>query len=79
VNDPSTARVPRSGARNGVVHVLGSLSTLIGTTEQGGTERRPVDDTSTMRNSIRAEHVAGKNVRPVLVAQTLLTRVARGG
>jgi len=41
VNDPSQAHLLRSGARHGVVHVLGSASALFGNPVTGGTERRP--------------------------------------
>jgi hypothetical protein len=78
VNDPSAARVLCSGARHGVVHVLGSVSTLIGTADTGGTRRRPVDRPSALRNRMRAEHVAGDDVRPLRVVLTRLTRSGEG-
>jgi hypothetical protein len=78
VNDPAAIAEPGSGARHGVVHVLGSVPALIGTADAGGTERRPVDRTSTVRNIMRAEHVAGVDVALVLVVLTLLTRACDG-
>ena len=39
---PRTAPGPHLGARGGVVHVLGSVSALIGTATTGGIERRPI-------------------------------------
>jgi hypothetical protein len=59
VNDRSRGR-PRSGARHGVVHVLGSVSTLIGTPDMGGRERRPIDSAATSCNSVPAEHIAAR-------------------
>jgi len=39
---------------HGVVHVLGSVSTLIGTPVRGGTERRPICRAAQWRNFLQA-------------------------
>jgi hypothetical protein len=54
---PRTAYGPRRGAIHGVVHVLGSISALIGTPVRGGTERRPICRALGRRNSLQAERV----------------------
>ena len=72
VNDPSGAHVPCSGVRHGVVHVLGSVSALIGPPVKGGTEGRPIWQALRWRKSLQTERFprdlrAHDSVRRLLV------------
>src|SRR5207253_1844469 len=55
-------RGPGLRARGGVVHVLGSVSMLIGTPIRGGTKRRPIRRAAYARNLLQAESVGGEDV-----------------
>ena len=57
--DPSTARMMCSGARHGVVHVLGSVPSCIRTAIRGGKERRPICGAAHSRNFLKAQGVRG--------------------
>jgi len=60
VNDPWTTHIRCSGARHGVVHVLGSVSEVIRTAIRGGIERRPTRRSAHLRNSLQAQGVHGE-------------------
>ncbi len=81
VNDPSTARAPCSGPRHGVVHVLGSVSALIGTLS-GAAQNAAHLTRGALTNSLQTERLpreppAHDSVRRLLVIKR--RRVKEGG